>query len=285
MDANKRDIAMDDIPQDLIHTLTKLGLVESEARIYVALLMMKNAEVRELIAALGFSKPSTYASLRTLEDKGLIVLVNAKPMIYQAVPEDVGLEILVDVYVKAKEEAKDRLSVLNKSGMTFPGTARSPDSLWFVFNKKNIEYKIRDMLRNAKKSVFLIASDRYVKHFTQLANTSLDLELIVFSENPRMEKSLKKIFKSNQATIQVVSTVELVNALSKLDSVYQEGLLQPLEETLLMLNFGNTLFLIVDDAEILSVPPLSNDNTIGFNLRDTRAIANRKLKYKDLHPR
>jgi sugar-specific transcriptional regulator TrmB len=285
MDANKRDIAMDDIPQDLIHTLTKLGLVESEARIYVALLMMKNAEVRELIAALGFSKPSTYASLRTLEDKGLIVLVNAKPMIYQAVPEDVGLEILVDAYVKAKEEAKDRLSVLNKSGMTFPGTARSPDSLWFVFNKKNIEYKIRDMLRNAKKSVFLIASDRYVKHFTQLANTSLDLELIVFSENPRMEKSLKKIFKSNQATIQVVSTVELVNALSKLDSVYQEGLLQPLEETLLMLNFGNTLFLIVDDAEILSVPPLSNDNTIGFNLRDARAIANRKLKYKDLHPR
>jgi hypothetical protein len=100
-----------------------------------------------------------------------------------------------------------------------------------------------------------------------------------------MEKSLKKIFKSNQATIQVVSTVELVNALSKLDSVYQEGLLQPLEETLLMLNFGNTLFLIVDDAEILSVPPLSNDNTIGFNLRDARAIANRKLKYKDLHPR
>ena len=285
MDANKRDSAMDDIPQGLIHTLTKLGLVESEARIYVALLMMKNAEVRELIAALGFSKPSTYASLRTLEDKGLIVLVNAKPMIYQAVSEDVGLEILVDAYVKAKEEAKDRLSALNKSGMTFPGTARSPDSLWFVFNKKNIEYKIRDMLRNAKKSVFLIASDQFVKHFTQLANTSLDLELIVFSENPRMEKSLKKIFKSNHATIQVVSTVELVNALSKLNSVYQEGFLQPLEETLLMLNFGNTLFLIVDDAEILSVPPLSNDSTIGFNLKDPRAIANRKLKYKDLHPR
>ena len=285
MDESKRGAAMEDIPQDLVHSLTRLGLIESEAKMYVTLLMMKNAEVKELIGALGFSKPSTYASLRTLEDKGLIVLVNSKPMIYQAVPEDVGLEILIDAYVKAKEEAKDRLSALYKRGLSFQGTARSPDSMWFVFNKKNIEYKIRDMLRNAKKSVFLIASDQYVKHFMQLADTSLDLELIIFSENPRIEKSLKKAFKPNQATIQVVSTVELVHALLKLNSVYQEGFLQPFEETLLMLNFGNTLFLIVDDAEILSVPPLSSESTIGFNLRDPRAIANRKLKYRDLHPR
>ncbi len=276
---------MEDIPQDLVRSLTKLGLVESEAKIYVTLLMLKNAEVRELIAALGFSKPSTYASLRTLEDKGLIVLANAKPMIYQAVPEEIGLEILVDAYVKAKEEAKDRFSALNKSGMSFQGAARSSDSSWFVFNKKNIEYKIRDMLRNAKKSVFLIASDQYIKHFKHLANTSLDLEFIVFSENPRTEKSLKRNFKSDRAIIQVVSTVGLVDALSKLNSVYQEEFLKPFEETLLMLNFDNTLFLIVDDAEILSVPPLSNDSTIGFSLRDPRAIAKRKLQYRDLHPR
>ena len=44
---------MDRIPQDLIRSLRKLGLLESEAKIYVTLVMMNNAEVKELIDFLG----------------------------------------------------------------------------------------------------------------------------------------------------------------------------------------------------------------------------------------
>jgi sugar-specific transcriptional regulator TrmB len=274
---------MDRIPQDLIRSLRKLGLLESEAKIYVTLVMMNNAEVKELIDFLGLSKPSTYESLRSLEDKGLIVLVNAKPITYQAVPPDIGLEILTDTYVKAKEDAKDHFSTLDRSLVMGQVTAQSSDSLWFVFNKKSIDHKIRDMLRNAKKSVFLIASDQYVKHFTSLANTNLDLDITVFSENPRVERSLKKIFKSDRAKVQVISTTKVVGVLSKLNSLYQKEFMQPLEETLLMLNFDNMLFLIVDDAEILSLPALSGDGIVAFNLRNTHAIANMKLQYKDVH--
>ena len=60
----------------------------------------------------------------------------------------------------------------------------------------------------------------------------------------------------------------------------QEQVAQPLEETMLMFDFDNVLFLIVDDAEILTVPPLSGGGTIAFNLRDARAIANMKTRYK-----
>jgi hypothetical protein len=68
--------------------------------------------------------------------------------------------------------------------------------------------------------------------------------------------------------------------LSKLNSLNQKEFMQPLEETFLMFNFNNILLLLVDDAEILSVPPLSGDGTIAFNLRNTHAIANMKLQYK-----
>ena len=269
-------IAMDKIPQDLIQSLRALGLLESEARVYVALVMMNNAEVKELIDFLGLSKPGTYESLRSLEDKGLIVLVNSKPITYQAVPPKIGLEILIDTYVKAKEDAKDRFAALDTSQVK----AQSSDSLWFVFNKKSIEHKIRDMLQNAKKSVFLIASDRYVKHLTPLANTNLDLDIIVFSDDPSAERLLKKVLKSDRAHVQVVNNIEVVRMLSKLNSLNQKEFMQPLEETFLMFNFNNILLLLVDDAEILSVPPLSGDGTIAFNLRNTHAIANMKLQYK-----
>ncbi len=116
-----------------------------------------------------------------------------------------------------------------------------------------------------------------------LAKKDLNIDLIVFSENPRIERSLKKAFKSDKASVQVVSTAEVVTILSKLDSLYQKDFMRPLEETLIMLNFDNILFLVVDDAEILSTPPLPGSSAIAFNLRNKRAIANMRLKYRDIH--
>jgi len=266
---------MDTIPQDLLQSLKALGLSESEARIYVALVLMNNAEAKDLIDFLGLSKPGTYESLRSLEDKGLIVLVNSKPITYQAVPPDIGLDILTETYVKAKEEAKDRFSTLDKNkvlGATEPA--------WCVFNQRSIEHKIRDMLRNAKKSVFLIASDKYVKHFTTLSKANLDQNIIIFSEDVSAKPGLKKLFKSTRANVQVVSTKELIKVFVKLNALHQAEFAEGLEETMLMFDFDNVLFLIVDDAEILTVPPLSGSGTIAFNLRDELSIANMKLPWE-----
>jgi sugar-specific transcriptional regulator TrmB len=264
------------IPQDLIQSLRTLGLLESEARLYVALVLMNNAEVKELIDFLGLSKPGTYESLRSLEDKGLIVRVNATPITYQAVPPDIGLEILIDTHVKAKEEAKDRLSTLDKG----QALGKTSQSLWCVFNRSSIEYKIGDMLRNAQKNVFLVASEPYVRHFVRPSNPNLDLEVIVFSENPDVERSLSKLFKTDPPNVRVVSTRKVLRELSELNSLRQEQFMRPIEETLLMFDFDSFLFLIVDDAEILCVPPLSGEGTLAFNLRDARAIANMKLRYQ-----
>ena len=60
---------MDKIPHDLVRYLMELGLLESEARIYIALTMMNNSEVKNLIDFLGLSKPNTYESLRLLEER------------------------------------------------------------------------------------------------------------------------------------------------------------------------------------------------------------------------
>ena len=97
---------MNKIPQELIKSLVDLGLLESEAKIYTTLAMMDNSEVKTLIEFLGLSKPNTYESLRLLKEKGLVVLINTKPMTYQATPPDIGLDMLLKNHLNSQEKAK-----------------------------------------------------------------------------------------------------------------------------------------------------------------------------------
>ena len=181
---------MDHIPQDLVKSLMELGLLESEAKIDVSLVIMNNSEVKELIHFVGISKPNTYEGLRSLEEKGLINLINGKPITYQAVAPDIGLEILFDTHVKAKDHAKKLFATLDKT-VNNEGLS---DSLWYVFTKKNVEYKLRDMVKNANKSVQLLSSDHFVKYLRPLARKDLNMDITIISGFGDKTQSLKTLF-------------------------------------------------------------------------------------------
>lgn len=120
------------IPQELVKSLVELGLLESEAKIYATLAMMNNAEVKKLINFLGLSKPNTYESLRLLEEKGLVTLINARPMTYQATPPEIGLEMLFKKHLNAKKKAEELLSKLNEEKFI----EKPKETLWYVLGRK-----------------------------------------------------------------------------------------------------------------------------------------------------
>ena len=95
---------MEKIPQELVKSLMDLGLFESEAKIYITLVMLNNSEVKKLIDFLGLSKPNTYESLRLLKEKGLVVLINTRPTTYQATPPDIGLDMLLQNHLNLKRK-------------------------------------------------------------------------------------------------------------------------------------------------------------------------------------
>lgn len=267
---------MNNVPQDLVRSLIELGLPESEARIYIALVIMNNSEVKELIDFSGISKPSAYEALRSLENKGFIVLINERPLVYQAIPPEIGLELLMDTHIKAKEDAKRLLSTLGRIHVE----DRPQETVWCVFKKKSIEYKIRDMLQNAAESVLLMASDQYIKYLTPVSNTSLDLDVTIFSENPNIEPLLKKIFKSDNARFQLINKAEMLKRLMAYKAGFQEEMVPPFKEILFMFNFDNMLFVIADDSDLLYVPPLSGDSLIAINLKNKLLSENMKLGMK-----
>ncbi len=265
---------MDKIPHDLVRYLMELGLLESEARIYIALTMMNNSEVKNLIDFLGLSKPNTYESLRLLEEKGLVVLINTKPMTYQATPPDIGLEMLLKTHINAKEEAKYLFSTLDKNEFV----EKSPETLWYVFGGKSIDYKIKDMIQNAKNSIFVATSYQYIKYLKKIDGSNLKLDIIYISDHED-EEGLKNIIRNENANISVVTEGNMIG--SSMAAIPENELLT-YTQALEMFEYDNMMMLIVDDSELLFIPPVSKNSISAVNTKNKAMIMIMKIEFRAL---
>jgi len=225
---------MDKIPPGLVRALTELGLLESEAKIYVALVMMNHSEVKDLIDFLDMSKPNTY-----------------EPIVYQAVSPEIGLEMLVDRHIKAKNDAEKLFSTVSRDIKENP-----PDDMWYIFTEKNVEYKIRDMISNAKKSVYVAMSDRYIKFLKPLARKDVYLNLLILADKPDTKTWLEKTFGPERAKIQYMDRDEAEKMFSISKSAKKRELAPPLAGLSVAYSLDKTLMLVVDDTETLYIAPI-----------------------------
>ena len=267
---------MDKIPLKLTKSLMELGRLESEAKIYIALTIMDHAEVKELINILGLSKPNTYEGLRMLEEKGLVVLINTRPMAYQAIPPEIGLEMLLKTHLDAEKEAKKIFSTLDKEKFV----EKSSEALFQVYGEKSIDFKIKDMLNSATKSVFMISSSQYMKYIENLTQKELKFDITIFSEGKNTEQEIKKFFKNYEGNFQVISEENAVN-------MYSSKITNPEEfteykEALSMFEYRNMMVLMIDDSEIMYVLPFSQDTLSAFNTKNKSLITLMKLGLKDM---
>src|SRR5208337_5394159 len=175
------------LPGQLIASLTELGLLDSEAKIYAALVLLGYADVGDLLEILDVSKPRIYTSLGTLEEKGLIVQTSPRPVIYQAVAPNIALEMITDKYENEKTEAIKQFKAAEKQELI----DKPSPPLCYIFGAKSLEFKIRDMLDNARESVCCRTSEKYLKYIEKLAKKDVRLHLIITSEDPGLQKRLE----------------------------------------------------------------------------------------------
>ena len=267
---------MEKIPQQLIKSLMELGLLESEAKIYIALAMMDNAEVKELINLLGLSKPNTYEGLRMLEERGLVVLINTRPMAYQVTPPDIGLEMLLKTHLDAKKEAEKLFSTMDKENFV----DKTSEVLLHVFGEKSIDYKIKDMFDSATKSVFVISSPQYIKYIENLDGNKLKLDVTIFSEGESTEKELRNTLANKEGNFQIISEENVINIHSSKIKSPKE--LDEYKEALSIFEYKNMMILMVDDSEIMYVLPFSKNTLSAFNTKNKSLITLMKLGLKDM---
>lgn len=269
---------MPKIPRDLVKSLMELGLLESEAKIYITLSMLNTAEVKKLINFLGLSKPNTYESLRLLEEKGLVVLINNRPMTYQAIPHELGLEILLETHLNAKKQAEKLFSTLDQE--KFREKSRT---LWYVLSEKGIDHKIKDMLKNARQSIFMASPPKYLKYFKKLNERDLKLELIIYSDNKDTEDELEKIFQGKEGDFSIIATDKMINGFAT-KHYDKEELKTAYKEAFYEFGLEDLMLLVVDDSEMLYVMPMTENSSTAINTKNKALITLSKIGFRDILP-
>lgn len=266
---------MKQIPSTLVSSLKTLGLFESEAKVYSALVMFKYAEAKDLVEFVDISKPSVYESLRTLEERGLVVETNNKPLIYQAIPPEIAVKLLADVYVKASEEAIKGLQALEKMGMK----NKSSSALWSIYGSETVGYKIEDMVRHASVSIYCLMPDKYLRFFEPAAGRGIKISLSVITKDPSINEKLIKFYEKDDAMIHVITPDELIRMSARFRFSDKPELAPKYMESLELTDFGNQLMLITDDSEFLFIPPLAGEEVSALNTTNKAFILSTKFLF------
>jgi sugar-specific transcriptional regulator TrmB len=99
------------IEEEEIHLLEDIGFTKTQAKLYMTLLRLQEADGRTISAKAKIPRQEVYRTLDELEKKGLVEKLISTPYKFKATPLDLGLQILIDqriqyckdIQVKTKE--------------------------------------------------------------------------------------------------------------------------------------------------------------------------------------
>ncbi len=125
-----------------VENLVQLGLKEYEARIYVALTGLGEANVRRIHEVSGVPRPRVYDVLKALDEKGFIEIQQGSPLMYKAVRPDIVVSFLKKDLDSAARESVKTLEALSVDAL------QNYSPIWYVHSDWTIQ---RNLERLAEK--------------------------------------------------------------------------------------------------------------------------------------
>jgi sugar-specific transcriptional regulator TrmB len=143
---------------DLVEKLKEIGFNSYEAKVYIALLKKHPATGYEISKLANIPQARTYDTLKVLEEKGIAVATNAKPITYTPVkPKQV-----ISSYQKKMNSA---INYLEKHLPEVKENYKEP--VVTINGRQNINDKILEVIQNAKKEIYLEIWSQDYKIFEQ----------------------------------------------------------------------------------------------------------------------
>ncbi len=137
------------MPKLIIEQLSDLGFTVYESKSYLALLKKYPASGYEIAQESGVPRSVIYDVLRKLEKAGTISGIQDKPKKYIPLPPD-------QLISRMKNHFGSNISMLENSLADYV-EHKQEGGLWNISGYENTMDKARDMLRNAKESIYLSA--------------------------------------------------------------------------------------------------------------------------------
>lgn len=214
-----------------------------EVKIWTALLSRGVSTAGELSEISDVPRSRTYDVLESLEKKGFIVMKLGKPLNYVAVePSEVVERAKKNVHKDAKEQVKrldglrgtdllGELSVLYKQGIEF---VEPSDLSGALRGQQNIYTHMDSLIKNAKKSVYLVTSAKGLERKADalkgtlqwLAKKGVDIRIAA------------PIDKSNEHVVRELLEFAKVKAVDKLDARF------------CIVDGTDIVFMLMDDKDV-----------------------------------
>ncbi len=142
---------------EIVDLLKEFGLNTYEARCYVALLETDGATAPEVAKKSGVPPQRVYDSLSSLEEKGMVQVVNRKPKLF--VPLPVREALLNRLYqIKLDFERREKflrglIDEVERRASSQPKSAKNPEEVFTVEGERAIVSTAIRLISSAKRSV------------------------------------------------------------------------------------------------------------------------------------
>lgn len=162
-----------------IENLVQLGLKEYEARIYVALVGLGEANVRRIHEVSGVPRPRMYDVLNALDEKGFIEIRQGSPLMYYAVRPDIVVSFLKKDLDNAARESVKTLETLSVDA------EQNYSPIWYVHSDWTIQRNLERLVDGVTGELIVLCfnTETLVKFQGPIVSIAKDHEVkILFPE-------------------------------------------------------------------------------------------------------
>jgi len=133
----------------LLEALRELGLTDYEARVYLALHEAHPANGNQIAERSGVPSAKVYASLRRLLGRGLVALVDSRPVTYVPLP--------MDEFLRAREARFHNLAAMIRRELRPAGGRALHEMLWHLEGYDLLLDRARRIIDEARQELYLSA--------------------------------------------------------------------------------------------------------------------------------
>ena len=131
---------------DLVEKLKEIGFNTYEAKVYIALLKKYPATGYEVAKLANIPQSRTYDTLKVLEEKNVVAATNTKPVSYTPIKPR-------QILSSYQKKMTNTINYLDKHLPKVKDNYNEP--IITVCGKQNIQNKISEVIRNAKREIYL----------------------------------------------------------------------------------------------------------------------------------
>ncbi len=200
--------------EETILKLRNLGLTPYEAKAYLVLLKNKVMSSTQISKEAHIPQPRVYDVLKSLEDKGLVIVSEGRPKLYKAEDPQKALKKLVDRIVEKIKE--DYLSLVDTLERIYVSAAEeAKEEIWKLNSPSKIYDKILDVINEAQIELLISAYahmlDKLKPKLRKLSRKGVSVCLITYGySEPQKYVDEHRVKKTIGTVIAIADRNEMV---------------------------------------------------------------------------